>query len=116
MAFPKVGSRGITVGGVAYRWRIRRKATHSQADYGVGRLHVGVQLAAGAGTTLVLFTDRPHPSDWATTRVTPILPADVAAWIRKAIELGWRPAARGAQAFFRVKDDAVEKVDVGQRR
>ena len=110
MAFPKAGSRTISVDGAAYCWRIRRKATHRQADYGSGRLHVAIQLAAEPGTTLVLFTDRPHPSDWATTRVIPITPSDIAVWVRKAIKLGWRPAARGAQVYFRVKKSTVEKV------
>ena len=110
MTFPKVGSRKISVDGVGYCWRIRRKATHCQADYGSGRLHVAVQLAAEPGATLVLFTDRPHPQDWATTSVIPVTPSDVASWVRKAIELGWRPAAQGAQVVLRAKDRTVEKV------
>jgi hypothetical protein len=110
MAFPKVGSRKISVDGIDYCWRIRRKATYCQADYGSGRLHVAVQLATEPGATLVLFTDRPHPKDWATTGVIPITPSDVVAWVRKSIELGWQPAAHGAQARFRVKEGNVEKV------
>ena len=116
MALPKVGSRKISVDGVTYCWRVRKKATKLQADYGVGRLHVAVQLAAQPGTTLVLFTDRPHPEDWATTKVIPIIPSDVTTWVRQAIGFGWRPASRGAQAHFQVRDNAVEKVAVGQGR
>jgi hypothetical protein len=110
MAFPKAGSRRISVDGVAYCWRIRRKPTRLQADYGSGRLHVAVQLASAPGTILVLFTDRPHPGDWATSKVTPVLPSDIAMWVRQAIALGWQPRRRGAQAYFRVKDNAIEKV------
>lgn len=110
MAFPKVGSRRISVDGVTYCWRIRRKPTRLQADYGVGRLHVAMQLASAPGTTLVLFTDRPHPGDWATSKVTPVLPSDIAMWVRQATALGWQPGRRGPQAHFRVKDNAIENV------
>jgi hypothetical protein len=34
MSIPKTGSRIISVEGVKYRWRIRRKATYLQSDYG----------------------------------------------------------------------------------
>ena len=43
MAMRKRGSRRIVVDGAAYRWRIRRRATLCQADYGNGTLHVGVE-------------------------------------------------------------------------
>jgi hypothetical protein len=112
MAFPKAGSRRILIDGVAYCWRIRRKPTRLQADYGSGRLHVAVQLASAAGTTLELFTDRPHPGDWATSKVTPVLPSDVAIWVRHAIALGWQPGRRGPQAYFRVKDNVIEQIVV----
>ena len=36
MAIPIKGSRRIVVDGTAYRWRIRRKPTRIQADYGCG--------------------------------------------------------------------------------
>ena len=36
MAIPFKGSRRIVVDGTAYRWRIRRKPTRIQADYGCG--------------------------------------------------------------------------------
>jgi hypothetical protein len=114
MALPKGGSRKISVDGTTYCWRIRRKATQLQADYGIGRIHVAVQLATEPGTTLILFTDRPHPKDWGTTKVIPITPSDVINWVRQAIELGWRPATHGAQARFRVRDNALEKVTVEQ--
>jgi len=108
MAIPKTGSRPISVDGVEYRWLIRRKATYGQSDYGVGRIHVAVEHAKAPGTTLVLFTDRPHPKDWATREVHPVTPSDVANWIRKAIELGWVPTAKGAQLRFRARGDQLE--------
>ena len=49
MATRKIGSRRIVVDGIAYRWRIRKRATYSQADYGHGKLHVAVELAERPG-------------------------------------------------------------------
>ncbi|HEX4793554.1 MAG TPA: hypothetical protein VH370_07180 [Humisphaera sp.] len=96
MATRKVGSRPIVVDGVAYRWRIRHRATNLQSDYGVGTLHVAVQLAADPGSVLQLRTDRPHPADWNREReIVPVLPSDVEIWIRQAISLGWSPAKNG---------------------
>ncbi len=66
MATRRTGSRPIVVDGVAYRWRIRRRATSCQADYGRGKLHVAVELAERRGAVLVLVTDCPHPRDWST--------------------------------------------------
>jgi hypothetical protein len=52
VATRKTGSRRLVVDGVAYRWRIRRRATYSQADYGSGTLHVVVELAEQPGAEL----------------------------------------------------------------
>jgi hypothetical protein len=97
MAAPKSGSRRIVVDNVVYRWRIRRRATYLQSDYGSGKLHVSVELFARSGAVLVLHSDRPHPADWSTERVEPVCPADVAAWIRLALQIGWEPTVSGPQ-------------------
>jgi hypothetical protein len=107
MAIPKTGSRVIFVDGVKYHWLIRRKATYTQSVYGSGHLHIAVEHADMPGTTLVLFTDRQHPKDWATRQVQPVLPSDVTRWIRKAIELGWVPTAKGSQLRFWASDDQL---------
>ena len=88
MATRKTGSRQIVVDGIAYRWRIRRQATSMQADYGTRRLHVAVERADNPGALLVLFTDRPHPHDWSTIHAAPVLPPDVARWIRQTLQTG----------------------------
>jgi len=82
---------------VTYRWRIRKRATYSQADYGCGKLHVAVELAEQSGTVLVLYTDRPHPADWGTGKVVPVRPSDVACWVREALAAGWLPSQQGPQ-------------------
>ena len=108
MATTKKGLRRIVIDGTTYAWRIRRKATYFQADYGCGRLHVAVQLAESPGSVLVLLTDRPHPADWSTHTVIPVLPADVAAWVRQAIGLGWVPSERGPTRELQTNGLAVE--------
>lgn len=96
MAMRKTGSRRLVVDGVAYRWRIRRRATYGQSDYGCGKLHVAVEQAEEQpGAVLVLYTDRPHPADWGTRQVLPVRPSDVARWVREALAAGWVPSEPG---------------------
>src|SRR5213595_2777243 len=109
MATRKTGSRRLVVDGVAYRWRIRKRATYSQADYGCGTLHVAVEVADKPGAVLLLYTDRPHPADWGTRQVVPVRPADVAAWVREALEAGWLPSRPGQQFIHRPVSAAVEQ-------
>ncbi|MCI5078502.1 hypothetical protein [Oricola sp.] len=89
VAIPRKGSRKITVKGEEYRWLVRRKATHSQTDYGAGKIHVAIEHAREKGATLHVETDRPHPKDWNTVEVAPVTPADIALWIETAIQKGW---------------------------
>ena len=97
MATRNSGSRQLVVDGVAYRWRIRKRATYGQSDYGCGKLHVAVELAEKTGSVLVLFTDRPHPADWGAKEVVPVRPSDVAMWVREALAAGWVPSRSGPQ-------------------
>jgi len=102
MAIPKKGSRKIVVGGEEYRWLIRRKATYSQSDYGSGFINVAIEHAKSEGTVLVVYTDRPHPKDWATAEVDPVRPSDIEKWISESIQLGWSPKEKGAQFEYRL--------------
>ena len=101
MATRKTGSRLLVVDHVMYRWRIRKRATYSQSDYGHGMLHVAVELAEQPGAVLVLYTDRPHPVDWGTNQVGPVCPSDVAGWVREALVAGWVPSRPGPQFIHR---------------
>lgn len=109
MVAPKTGSRRIVVDDVA-RWRPRRRATVLQADYGCGKLHVSVELFRRPGAVLLLFTDRPHPADWATREVVPVCPVDIADWVRLAVEVPGpqfvcsRGGDRSASFFLRRAD------------
>ncbi len=101
MATRKTGSRRIVVDGVAYRWRIRQRETYSQTGYGCGKVHLTVELAEQPGAILMLYTDRPHPADWGTKVVVPVLPSDVAGWVREALAAGWTPAQPGSEFAHR---------------
>jgi hypothetical protein len=110
MATARKGLRRIVVDDGVYVWRVRRKATDFQAIYGDGRLHVAVQLARAPGSVLVIYTDRPHPADWGTREVRAVTPADIAAWVRQALRLGWDPAQRGPQVCVNVTANAMTRV------
>jgi len=117
MATRKTGSRQLVVDGITYRWRIRRRATSLQSDYGHGTLHVAVELAEQPGAVLILFTNRPHPADCGTDRVAPVRPSDVAVWVREALAAGWAPSTPGPQFRLRLISDSSKAQDEnGSRR
>ncbi|MFF5284375.1 hypothetical protein [Streptomyces sp. NPDC013171] len=95
MAMVKKGSRLITVDGTAYRWRVRGRPTYEQ---GLVRspLTYAVEHAEASGTTLVVTTNQPHPSNWFGTQGSPILPAQVADSVRTALTNGWTPKSPGS--------------------
>ncbi|MFD7094095.1 hypothetical protein [Streptomyces xanthophaeus] len=95
MALRRKGSRPITVDGVAYRWRLRGRPTY---DQGLVRAPVtyAVEHAAAPGSTLVVTTGQPHPSNWLGVQAGPVLPARVADGIRSALDAGWRPESPGS--------------------
>ncbi|MGI5401535.1 hypothetical protein ACQEVG_19250 [Streptomyces sp. CA-135486] len=97
MALNKKGSRRITVDGIAYRWRIRRKPTYTQQLCWTP-LTYAVELADTLcpATTLVVTTGQPHPGNWLGVEAEPLRPAHVAASIREARTQGWKPAEAGS--------------------
>jgi hypothetical protein len=111
MSIPKTGSRIISVEGVKYRWRIRRKATYLQSDYGIGTLHLAIELAERPGTSIVIFTDRPHPNDWATMQTAPVTPSDVATWILQSLKMGWVPNAKGAPLLLKIEKSTLQRAN-----
>ncbi|MEU6278672.1 hypothetical protein ABZ871_40765 [Streptomyces populi] len=95
MALVKKGSRLINVDGTTYRWRLRGRPTY---DQGLARspLTYAVEHADAPGSTLVVTTNQPHPSNWFGTQGSPILPGQVADSIRTALTDGWTPANPGS--------------------
>ncbi|WP_078961923.1 hypothetical protein [Streptomyces hygroscopicus] len=94
MALVRKGSRRIVVDGTAYRWRLRRRPTYSQG-LAWSPCTFAVEHADVPGTTLVVTTNQPHPSNWLGREAKPVLPADVAEAIELALRAGWAPAAPG---------------------
>lgn len=111
MSIPKKGTRKIIVDGEIFIWLIRRQATNTQADYGCGNLHVGVEHAEKRGSVLVIITDRPHPQGLTpTNEVKPVTPSDTAQWIRQAVQLGWQPQLPGITFEVRIAGLFMEKI------
>lgn len=110
MSIPKKGTRKITVDKEEYRWLIRRKATHSQSDYGTGCIHVAIEHTEESGTTLLVYTDRKHPKDWSTNTVVSVTPSDITKWITQALKLDWEPKRQGPQLAVEIEGDEMRIV------
>ncbi|MEV8015870.1 hypothetical protein AB0O76_05850 [Streptomyces sp. NPDC086554] len=95
MALVKKGSRNIAVDGVPYRWTLRRKPTYSQALVW-SPLTYAVELADSPGSTLVVTTNQPHPSNWVIEPVSAVAPYAVADAVRTALINGWIPEKPGS--------------------
>ncbi|MEG4214165.1 hypothetical protein QUA27_01760 [Microcoleus sp. Pol14C6] len=111
MSIPKKGTRKIIVDGEHFIWVIRRQASNMQADYGCGKLHVAVEHAENSGSVLVIITDCPHPQCWGSiNKVIPVIPSDVAQWIRQALQLGWQPHRSGITFEVQIAGQRAEKI------
>ena len=108
MAIPKKGSRKIIVNDISYRWLIRRKATYGQVDYGIGMLHVAIELFEKAESVLVIITDKPHPHDIKTNDIVSITPKEVSNWIQEALDLGWKPLQKGPQLHVTIEQGIMK--------
>lgn len=97
MALNKKGSRRITVDGVEYRWRIRRKPSYMQGLCWTPMTYA-VEAANGneSGTTLIVTSSQAHSSNWVGAEAMPIRPAHVASSIREARNRGWEPTRAGS--------------------
>ncbi|MEU6393594.1 hypothetical protein [Streptomyces sp. NPDC046939] len=95
MALVKKGSRRITVDGIPYRWRIRRRPTYGQALCW-SPLTYAVELADAPGSTLVVTTNQPHPNNWLIESVSAVVPSAVADGVRTARTNGWSPGRPGS--------------------
>jgi hypothetical protein len=95
MALGRKGSRRIVVDSTPYRWRLRRRPTYFQALAWTPCAYA-VEDADVPGTTLVVTTDQPHPSNWFGREAQPVTPSDVAQAIQLALREGWTPTAPGS--------------------
>ncbi|MEV6541321.1 hypothetical protein [Streptomyces sp. NPDC051665] len=95
MALARKGTRHIVVDGTTYRWHLRRRPTYSQA-LAWSPCTFAVEQADEPGTTLVVTTDHPHPSNWLGHEPKPVLPSDVTHAIERALREGWTSTAPGS--------------------
>ncbi|MFF3323197.1 hypothetical protein [Streptomyces sp. NPDC002889] len=95
MALVSKGSRRIVVDGRVYRWRLRDRPTYCQG-LAWSPCTFAVEHANTPGTTLVVITDQPHPSNWIGREAEPVLLSGVAAAVRLALREGWTPTAPGS--------------------
>jgi hypothetical protein len=99
MAIPRRGSRQIAVDGQRFRWSIRPKPTHGQADYASATMTFAVEAADHEGRVLHVELARRRPDNWlswyAKEGIVPVTPSEVAAFIRQALDSGWNPAEPG---------------------
>ena len=95
MALVRKGSRLITVDGIVYRWRVRKRPTYAQG-IGDSPLSFAVEQADQRGTVLIASMPTAHPSNWVGAPALPVVPSLVAAVIRRAREQGWHPEHPGS--------------------
>jgi hypothetical protein len=109
MSIPKQGARKITVAEEPFIWLIRRQATDAQAYYPDTYLHVAIEHAQEAGSTLIIITDRLHPERLISpSQIKPVLPADVRLWIEQALSIGWLPREAGKSFEVKVVSNYLE--------
>lgn len=104
MVLVRKGSRVITVDGLAYRWRVRKRPTYAAA-VAQTPLSFAVERADRRGAVLIATMPNAHPSNWLHAASAPVVPAIVAAVIRQARAHGWEPERPGPTFPFAVGDD-----------
>jgi len=101
MAILKKGSRKIVVESIEYRWNIRRKPTHSQADFSCN-VTASAELSDASGTVLVITFLWNNYHYYEGTE-HPITPKHIQESITGAINAGWEPSKQGAQFNYEHK-------------
>ncbi|WP_433512465.1 hypothetical protein ACQP2T_53480 [Nonomuraea sp. CA-143628] len=106
MTMPKKGSRLITVGGTAFRWRVRHKPTHRQGD-NRPPLTFTVERAEEPGNVLVVSLPCARPDNWHGERTIVVRPVLVAGCVERALEQGWNSGQRGSPFTLTVTEDEL---------
>jgi len=88
MAIPKKGSRKIEVGGIVYRWSIRKKPTYCQGNEWTN-LKAVVELFENPVSILSIDFMNYRNDSWLTDTKVNISPIDISDCILKSINLGW---------------------------
>lgn len=107
MAANKRGSRRIVVDGVGYRWKFPRWRTDQEEDH-PGVWAVAERVEPEGSQLLLVFPQRHHMSGPHAQQGRPVLPSDIAAGIRAALDAGWRSDRPGSQFRWRVAEQDAE--------
>jgi len=95
MSLPKKGARTIVVDGQRFRWTVRPKPTYAQGN-AWSAMTFAAESVENPGRTLHVELVRPRPDNWMLEASAPITPTEVAGFIRKALDSGWKPSEPGS--------------------
>ncbi|MBC8139339.1 MAG: hypothetical protein H8F28_25975 [Fibrella sp.] len=108
MAMPKKGSRSIVVDDVLYRWRTRGEREYNMT-VAVEPVTDGGMSSLIVDTSVMAPTNSP-PDDkdgkWFGAYTISVTPAVVEAYIRQAMNKGWKPTEKG-KPFILVADKSM---------
>jgi hypothetical protein len=97
MAIPKKGSRTLSVNGVRYRWRIRRKPTYDESIFSAPFSVAVERVEPPSHCVLVLAAGFPRPDSLVPgSESLSVTPRMIAASIEDALSHGWQPERAGS--------------------
>ena len=114
MAILRKGSRKIEVAGHHLIWRIRQKASYSQA-LAWSPMTIAVAAASGRGSKLILELDVTRPDSWQLPSAASVTPAAVAHLVSQALSDGWQPEVNGNSVVRKVTLDQSDATAVSGR-
>jgi len=101
MTLPRKGSRKIVVDGLAYRWYIRPRPTNWEAEgHGIVSLTVAIERDDTPNKTRLILSVPVTRHDSGEKPAGVVLPADVARYIREALQNGWLADQAGSPWNF----------------
>ena len=103
MTVRKRGSRRIVVDGVTFRWKFPRRLTDQEEEL-PGVWAIAQRVEPEGPQLLLVFPERHHMSGPHAVQGRPVLPSEVAAGIRAAIEAGWQSDRPGKQFPWRMAE------------
>lgn len=103
---PKKGSRLITVGETAFRWRVRPKPTYRRGD-NPAPLTFTVERVEEPGNVLVVSLPCARPDNWQGERTIVIRPLLVAGCVQRALDQGWNSGQRGSPFTLTITEDEL---------
>jgi hypothetical protein len=94
MAILNHDKRPIVVDGVLFRWRVGSRPTYSQ-DECKSSVVLSVVSDVVGSPTLIVDLPNSHPGEFLGELAVPVLPSQVATYIRSAVQSGWKPKKKG---------------------